>query len=122
MRYLSYEDLLERCNKYLEEYSCYSEEEKISKMSEISNLLEEITRDKKFRISDANCIKDHSDRCQKLDSAMGTILLYLNLADNWYYNRDSKDILREAADEVIPEVIKKSLAPYLMLLKDFLIS
>ena len=107
-----YYELIEQCNDYLEKYPQYTEIEKINSAYEIFSIINGISNSKEFRIINLDEVENLRDVCIELDCALGLIYLDFSLAQNWYYNRDSINYLQNGSTNYIPELIKRSLMPY----------
>lgn len=108
----NYYELLEKCEHYLEEYPKYTKQEKLQSMNSIWNVINGITTSREFRIIDLDEVSNLRDVCMDLDSALGLIYLDFALAQKWYYNRDSIEYLQKDCTTYLPELIKRSLIPY----------
>ena len=107
-----YYELIEQCNDYLEKYPQYTEIEKINSAYEIFSIINGISNSKEFRIINLDEVENLRDVCIELDCTLGLIYLDFSLAQNWYYNRDSINYLQNGSTNYIPELIKRSLMPY----------
>ena len=108
-----YYELIEQCNDYLEKYPKYTEIEKINSAYEIFSIINGISNSKEFRIINLDEVENLRDVCMELDCALGLIYLDFSLAQNYYYNRDSIEYLQNESTNYIPELIKRSLIPYI---------
>ena len=108
-----YYELIEQCNDYLEKYPKYTEIEKRNSAYEIFSIINGISNSKEFRIINLDEVENLRDVCMELDCALGLIYLDFSLAQNYYYNRDSIEYLQNESTNYIPELIKRSLIPYI---------
>lgn len=108
----SYAELVKEKDKYLEEYPKYTSDEKLNSMNSILNIINSISTSPEFRVTDLEQVQNLRDTCIKLDCTLGLIYLDTILAKNWYYNRESLNILREDSEVYLPKLIKRSLKPY----------
>ena len=107
-----YTELCDECSGYLKEYSSYSSSLRLSSIYSIFNVIDGISKSREFLVTDMRSVLALRDVCMRLDSALGLIYLDFSLSDNWYYNRDSLNILREDANFNLGELIRRSLLPY----------
>lgn len=107
-----YYELIEQCNDYLEKYPKYTEEEKRNSSYEIFSIINGISNSREFRIINLDEVENLRDVCIELDCTLGLIYLDFSLAQNWYYNRDSIEYLQKESTSYIPELIRRSLMPY----------
>lgn len=109
----NYYELIEECNKYLEEYKSYTFDQKQASMNDIWNIINGISTSKEFRVIDLDEVSNLRDVCMELDCVLGLIYLDFSLAQNWYYNRNSIEYLQKDSVNYIPELIKRCLTPYI---------
>lgn len=109
----SCQELSKECKKYLSEYPNYTTSEKLQATYLIRNLINEFTKCNEFRIINMDHVRALRDVCMRLDCAFGLIYLDFSLNDNWYYNRESLNILKEDCEVYIPQLIKRNIKPYI---------